>query len=104
MPVVLTGLWRHETVPTGFVAEWWRALTWPIVGLIFWWLAGRGMEALLAARSRLISPALTWAEAIVAALICICMGVILIGLTSRMTTVACFLWLILVLATVGARV
>jgi len=104
MPVVLTGLARRETVPTGFVAEWWRALTWPIVGLIFWWLAGRGIEALLAARSHLISPALTWAEAIVAALICICMGVILMGLTSRMTTVACFLWLILGLATVGARV
>jgi len=116
MPVVLTGLARRETVPMGIVSEWWRALTWPIVGIIFWWIVGRGMEALLAIRSHLISPAVSWAETIVAALISICMGVILVGLAVdpsmrsesifplRMETVACSVWLILGLTTVGARI
>ncbi len=116
MPVVLTGLARRETVPMGIVSEWWRAFTWPIVGLIFWWMAGRGMEAFLAARSHLISPALTWAETIVALLVILGMGIVLVGLAEdpsmrsesifplRVATVACSLWLILGLTTVGARI
>jgi hypothetical protein len=116
MPVVLTGLARRETVPMGIVSEWWRALTWPIAGLIFWWMAGRGIEALLATRSHLILPALTWPETIVALLVSVSMGIILVGIVVdpsirsesifpwRMELEACSLWLILALTTVVARV
>jgi len=115
IPVVLTGLARRETVPMGIVSEWWRAFTWPIVGLVFWWMAGRGIEALLAARSHLISPALTWAETIVALLVSVCMGILLVTIAMdpstrsqsifpwHMEPEACSLWLVLGLTIVLAR-
>jgi len=31
----------------------WQAMIWPIVGVVFWWMSGRGMEALFAARKRI---------------------------------------------------
>ena len=116
VPVGLTGLARRETVPMGIVSEWWRALSWPIVGLVFWWIVGRGIEALLAIRSHLISPAVTWAETTVAGLVSICMLVIVVALAVdpsirsesifpwHLATLACCLWLILGLTTVGARI
>src|SRR5580704_1414016 len=48
--------------PRGFDFRLWRALTCPFGGLVFWWIAGRGIDALIAARRRLITPSITWAE------------------------------------------
>jgi len=31
----------------------WRDLSWPIVGIFFWWLAGRSIEALLFSRHKI---------------------------------------------------
>lgn len=36
--------------------ESWRAVTWPLLALVFWWMAGRAVEALLAARKKLLVP------------------------------------------------
>src|SRR5215467_2174918 len=38
-----------ELRPRGMDFKVWRAVTWPIVGVFFWWIAGRGAEALVAA-------------------------------------------------------
>jgi len=34
----------------------WRDLVIPVLGIIFWWAAGRGLEALINAKRKLISP------------------------------------------------
>lgn len=40
----------------------WRALSWPFAGMFFWWLFGRGIEALFAAKQSVVRPRITWAE------------------------------------------
>ncbi len=57
---------KREWVPEGVFPESWRALIWPLAGTLFWWLTGRGIEALLASFQRAIHPRLhsievTWA-------------------------------------------
>lgn len=57
---------KREWVPEGVLRESWRALIWPLVGTLFWWLTGRGIEALLTSFQRAIHPRLhlievTWA-------------------------------------------
>jgi hypothetical protein len=42
----------------------WRAVTCPLLGMIFWWIAGRGTDALKSARSHRVSPRMTWLEAV----------------------------------------
>jgi len=73
-PCAFVGLARPETVPPGFIVEFWRSLSWPIVGIVFWWIVGRGIDALLAARSGVLSPAITWAETAVALLLTLFAG------------------------------
>lgn len=53
---------RREWVPQGMLKESWRALIWPLVGIVFWWLTGRGIEALSASFRRTIHPRLHWTE------------------------------------------
>lgn len=36
--------------------ESWSAVTWPLLAIVFWWMAGRAVEALLAARQKLLVP------------------------------------------------
>jgi hypothetical protein len=67
-PCSLLGLLRREAVPRGMLSEFWRSLSWPFFGIVFWWIAGRGIEALLASRRRLLTPAITWIEVFVASL------------------------------------
>ena len=57
---------QREWHPQGMLIEAWRALMWPLAGLVFWWLMGRGMEALWASfrstlRPRLNPMEVTWA-------------------------------------------
>lgn len=42
----------------------WRALTWPVLGILFWWMVGRSFEALIAIRAHLVIPRILWIEAI----------------------------------------
>lgn len=61
---------RREWVPQGMLKESWRALIWPLVVIVFWWLTGRGIEALSASCQRTIHPRLrslevTWAAVLV---------------------------------------
>jgi hypothetical protein len=49
-------------VPYGMGLPSWRAISWPLIGLVLWWVAGRGLEALLAARHGIVRPRITWVE------------------------------------------
>ena len=53
---------HQEWIPQRMFKATWRALFWPFAGLVFWWLAGRGIEALSASFHSVIHPRLRWAE------------------------------------------
>jgi hypothetical protein len=74
MPVGFVRLGRLASVPGGFIPLFWRSMTWPVLGIFFWWIVGRGIDALLAARSGTLSPAITWAETTVALLVTLFAG------------------------------
>jgi hypothetical protein len=74
IPCSLLGLARSNLVPKGMLPSFWRSISWPFIGIIFWWIAGRGVEALLASRWHVLSPSITWVEVVVSSL------VILLGL------------------------
>jgi hypothetical protein len=101
--------------PRGFDFRLWRAITWPFGGILFWWIAGRGIDSLLAARRRLITPSITWAETGVGVL-SLASGVLLCGISvaSRMDDdhltaswqligLAGTMWVLLGTATIAAR-
>jgi hypothetical protein len=69
MPAAFTGVARHGAVPNGFLPDFWSSFSWPFVGIIFWWIVGRGIDALLAARLLVVAPAITWAETVTASLV-----------------------------------
>lgn len=43
----------------------WRAVTWPLLGTLFWWVAGRGADALAAWKKRTIHPKVSWLETVI---------------------------------------
>ena len=57
----------------------WQAVTWPILALPFWWMAGRGLEALVSAKKRLIAPRLWWPETVVSCLLLAVGSTLVIG-------------------------
>jgi hypothetical protein len=103
-------------VPKRMLPDFWRAITFPLVGVIFWLIAGRGIEALLAARSRSLSPAITWVEFGTALLTIIFCAMLCVGLVVDPSTredlvfpwlpafVASVLWILLGAATVTGRI
>jgi hypothetical protein len=115
LPCVLLGLARHEWVPTGMLPEFWRSITWPLIGAVFWWIAGRGIEALIASRWCGLSPRMTWAEVIAASLVTTLGVLICIGFLSDPSmradcifpwpgaAAASGLWILLGATTVTAR-
>jgi hypothetical protein len=95
--------------------EFWRSITWPFIGVVFWWIVGRGFEALMASRQRVLRPAITWVEVFVGLLV-IAFGVFLwIGFLAdpniradciypwRLAAMAGGLWILLCAAIVAAR-
>jgi hypothetical protein len=114
LPSGFIGLGRRELVPRGMLAEFWRSITWPLGGLIFWWIIGRGVESLASARRKGLSPTLTWLEVTVAALVVIFAGVFCAGLVLDPDTregiiypwgwmaAACALWILLGTSTIVA--
>ena len=78
VPYVLAG--HREWLPQGMHIETWRALMWPLAGTIFWWLSGRGMEALLASFRSTLHPRLRWMEVMWAVILLLIGVVTLIGI------------------------
>ncbi len=114
-PCFLLGLARRTMVPTGIFAEFWRAITWPLIGAVFWWLAGRAIEALVAARRHFVSPKILWVEVLVASLVILLGSGLCVGFAVdpsvredliypwRLTAAAAGLWILLGAATLAAR-
>jgi len=114
LPYVLMSPTRREWVPKGMFPDIWRAVSWPFAGIFFWWLLGRSVEALFAARQSVVRPHINWAETTFAGILFIVGLVALAGiLTSTpddrrdlqfMAWVAGgLLWGILASATIAAR-
>ncbi|SNS37397.1 hypothetical protein SAMN05421770_101709 [Granulicella rosea] len=64
LPTALVGDDRSSWSPAGMDFRVWRALSYPVVGLFFWWLVGRGADAL-----RRPAATLRWPETAFAALL-----------------------------------
>lgn len=64
MPAAFIGFAKLH--PAAMLPVSWRALGWPIIGVLFWWIAGRAIEALVATRSGNLSPPITWLEVVLA--------------------------------------
>jgi hypothetical protein len=79
LPTIFLTNGKNEWVPTGMYFQYWRALAWPVVGILLWWLAGRGIEALIAASKGLIRPRITWAEIVGAILVVLSGGFALVA-------------------------
>jgi len=73
---------RREWVPQGMFIESWRALIWPLAGIIFWWLTGRGIEALSASFQSAPHPRLHWVEVTWAAVLLVIGIVTFIGIVT----------------------
>jgi hypothetical protein len=59
IPFAMFSSTHEEWHPREMFFEHWRALSWPLMGIVFWWSAGKGLEALLAARKSHAFP-LSW--------------------------------------------
>lgn len=53
-------IWR----PLFLSLQLWRAITWPVCCLVFWWIAGRATEALVALNYRQLVPKIGWVETV----------------------------------------
>jgi hypothetical protein len=84
LPYVIPSSSKREWVPRGMTTDTWRAITWPFAGVLFWWLAGRGVEAFLASRRKVVSPRLTLPETVFAAIF-VCLGVVIVAGTVTST-------------------
>jgi hypothetical protein len=65
---------REDWRPRGINLRTWRVISWPILGILFWWCAGRGIEALIAARQRFVTPQITWPETVMAVMLLLFCG------------------------------
>ena len=73
MPYVVLNPKKKEWVPRGFMLETWRALTWPLAGLVFWWMAARGICAYAGTRRKVLEPRLSRIEIGIAGIL-FCLG------------------------------
>ena len=56
---------HSEWTPKGMFTWTWHDLSWPIIGIFFWWLAGRSLEGLLFSRHKILLPKIRWWEVVV---------------------------------------
>jgi hypothetical protein len=80
LPYMLFRPAPREWVPRQVLPEIWRALTWPLVGIFFWWLVGRGIDALRAARGAVLIPRIKTAETLCAVLLFVIGAIVLVGI------------------------
>jgi hypothetical protein len=71
LPYVIVSPSKQDWTLGGVDVRAWRAITWPVVGCLFWWIAGRGIEGMVAAQRHLIYPPITWIETIAFAALCV---------------------------------
>ena len=79
-PYVLLTSARTVPRPGNIPLLEWNAAFLPFAGLVFWWSAGRGLEALLASAKKAIAPRITRLETI-AALAMLFIGIVMVVVT-----------------------
>ena len=79
-PYVILNPAKEDWRPKGINLRTWRVISWPIIGILFWWCAGRGIEALIAGRRRVVNPQITWPETVVAAVLLLFCGITAVSL------------------------
>jgi hypothetical protein len=116
IPCAFLGLGRNALVPRAMLPEFWRSISWPLVGVVFWWIAGRGIEALTASRRHVSVPSITWAEVLMASLVIVFASMLCVGFFVdpsirdefiypwRWAIAASVLWILLGTATIAGRV
>ena len=80
LPYVILNPSKVDWSPSGINLRAWRVISWPIVGILFWWSAGRGIEALIAGTRRMIGPRITWLETVIAAALFLFCGIAAVSL------------------------
>lgn len=71
---------KEDWRPRGINLRTWRVISWPIIGIVFWWCAGRGIEALIAARRRSVNPPISWPETAIAVVLLLFCGITAVSL------------------------
>jgi hypothetical protein len=69
-----------EWTPRGMIMGTWRDLSWPIIGIFFWWLAGRSIEALFFSRHKILLPKIRWWEVVVSVPVLALGAILAVGL------------------------
>jgi hypothetical protein len=83
LPYILARPAKREWMPKGMPPDTWRVLSWPFVGIIFWWFLGRSVEALPKARRSVVYPRISRIEAACASIL---FGTGLVALVGMLTT------------------
>jgi hypothetical protein len=71
LPYMILNPTKQEWIPRDMDFKIWRVISWPLAGFLFWWVVGRGIEGLVAARRRMILPQITWIETITSGALCL---------------------------------
>ncbi len=80
LPYAILNPSKQEWMPRGMDFKTWRVISWPLIGILFWWSGGRGLEALLAARRHLVHSKIGRIETVVGAALFLFCTVIAIGI------------------------
>jgi len=72
LPITLFRENKVDWHPAWMSGMLWAAISWPVLALVFWWMAGRAVDALVALKSSQPGPRITLIEAIVG-------GVLMLG-------------------------
>jgi hypothetical protein len=68
LPYIMTSPTKREWTPDGIDSRVWRAVTWPLLCIPFWWIAGRAIDALTALNHRLLTPRIGLMETVIGSL------------------------------------
>jgi hypothetical protein len=82
LPYVVLNPEKRQWVPKGMSFDVWRALSCPFAGMLLWWLAGRGIEALCSALQSMVRPRISWAETLFAGILAAVGIVALVGIVT----------------------
>ena len=80
LPYAILNPAKEDWRPRGINVRTWRVISWPIIGILFWWCAGRGIEALIAGRRHLVDPQITWPETVLAVVLFLFCGITAVSL------------------------
>src|ERR1700685_1233895 len=107
LPFVVMSRGKSEWAPKEMDFKTWHAITWPLLGIVFWWSAGRGIEALFASRQRMMRPRISLVEAAVGITMVVFCGIVAIalplctgadqdfGFPLKFVEAGCWLWVVL---------